>query len=97
MTLRTRQADGRAASIPAAMQAVVLTGPGFENVTVQSVPSPRADRMELLCRVDSVFICGTDPRIIKGDYHRFPLSAFPDALATFVGRKDGAIKVLIKP
>jgi threonine dehydrogenase-like Zn-dependent dehydrogenase len=53
--------------------------------------------MELLCRVDSVFICGTDPHIIKGDYHRFPLSAFPDALATFVGRKDGAIKVLIKP
>jgi L-iditol 2-dehydrogenase len=29
--------------------------------------------------------------------HRFPLNEFPAALETFVRRKDGAIKVLVKP
>ena len=29
--------------------------------------------------------------------HRFPLRAFADALDTFTQRRDGALKVLIKP
>jgi threonine dehydrogenase-like Zn-dependent dehydrogenase len=29
--------------------------------------------------------------------HRFPLDKYPDALDTFVNRKDGAIKVVVEP
>jgi L-iditol 2-dehydrogenase len=29
--------------------------------------------------------------------HRFPLEQFPEALATFEERRDGAIKVAVKP
>jgi len=29
--------------------------------------------------------------------HRFPLEKYPEALDTFVNRKDGAIKVVIEP
>jgi L-iditol 2-dehydrogenase len=57
------------------MRAVVLTGPG--RVTLQDVPVPRPGRMELLCRVDTCFICGTDPHIIRGDYPGFWPRGYP--------------------
>ena len=57
--------DGR---VPASMLAVVLTGPGVEGLTLQRVEVGRPGRMELLCRVDAVYICGTDPHIVNGDY-----------------------------
>jgi L-iditol 2-dehydrogenase len=57
------------------MRAVVLTGPG--QITLQDVPVPRPGRMELLCRVDTCFICGTDPHIIRGDYPGFWPRGYP--------------------
>lgn len=60
---------------PERMKAVVLTGPN--QITLQEVPMPRPGRMELLCAVDSVFICGTDPHIIRGDYPGFWPKAYP--------------------
>src|SRR5207253_4028586 len=48
--------DGR---VPTSMLAVVLTGPGVEGLTLQRVEVARPGRMELLCRVDAVYICGT--------------------------------------
>jgi L-iditol 2-dehydrogenase len=57
--------------IPSVMHAVVLTGPGRENVTIRRVPVPSPQRMEVLCKVDSVYICGTDPHIVNGDYPGF--------------------------
>lgn len=63
--------------VPTTMAAVVLTGPGRENVTLQRVASPRPGRMEVLCRVDSVYICGTDPHIINGDYPNFWPKEYP--------------------
>ena len=79
MTLTTRAA-GRPARLgapPERMRAVVLTGPGFDKVTLQTVPVPRPGRMELLCKVDSVFICGTDPHIVRGDYPGFWPKSYP--------------------
>jgi L-iditol 2-dehydrogenase len=59
------------------MKAVVLTGPGADKVTVQDVPKPEPGRMELLCKVDTCFICGTDPHIIRGDYPGFWPKDYP--------------------
>ena len=59
------------------MRAVVLTGPGIEGVTLQDVPVPDSGPMELLCKVDTCFICGTDPHIIRGDYPGFWPKAYP--------------------
>jgi len=64
-------------SVPRNMRAVVLNGPGFEQVTLQRVPVPRPGRMELLCRVEAAYICGTDPHIVKGDYPGFWPRSYP--------------------
>src|SRR5262245_37456135 len=57
------------------MRAVVLTGPG--QVTLRDVPVPRPGPMELLCRVDTCFICGTDPHIVRGEYPGFWPKGYP--------------------
>src|SRR5919202_591543 len=54
--------------LPELMRAVVLTGPNRHEVR-DDVPVPRPERLEVLCRVDSVAICGTDLHIYEG---RFP-------------------------
>ncbi len=52
-------------TIPSKMRALVLPVPGqFE---VQTVPVPSPDTGEVLCRVQAVAICGSDPEIIRGD------------------------------
>jgi L-iditol 2-dehydrogenase len=46
------------------MEALVLTGPGTYEIRQVPVPVPVDD--EVLCRVRSVAICGSDPKIVKG-------------------------------
>ncbi|MHB0979449.1 MAG: zinc-dependent alcohol dehydrogenase [Thermoleophilia bacterium] len=50
--------------VPDTMQALVLTGPGEFEMREAPIPAPAGD--EVLCRVRSVAICGTDPKIVKG-------------------------------
>lgn len=81
--------------IPLRMRAVVLTGPG--EVTLQEVPTPAPGPMDVLCRVDSVYICGTDPHIIRGDYPGFWPRSYPftpghEWAGTIVGVGEGAAK-----
>jgi L-iditol 2-dehydrogenase len=50
--------------VPKTMKALVLTGPdAFE---IREVDTPEPGPGEILARIDSVAICGTDPKIIKG-------------------------------
>ncbi len=49
------------------MRAVVLTAPHHHEI--REVPTPRPGPTEVLCKVDSVAICGTDNHIYEG---RFP-------------------------
>lgn len=51
-------------SIPATMRAMVLTAPG--EWELQTVPVPVCGDDEVLCRIDAVAICGSDPELIHG-------------------------------
>ncbi len=52
-------------NIPNTMRAMVLTAYG--HLELQEVPVPKPGRNEVLCRIRSVAICGSDPQIIRGD------------------------------
>jgi L-iditol 2-dehydrogenase len=63
-------------ALPLAMRAVVLTAPRAHEVR-DDVPVPRPGPMEVLCKVDSVAICGTDLHIYEGRFpNRWP-KAYP--------------------
>src|SRR5690606_8316449 len=43
----------------------------------ETVPVPLPDADEVICKVDTTFICGTDPHIINGDFPNFWPTGFP--------------------
>lgn len=47
------------------MKAVILLGPGKFELQEIDIPQPAYD--EVLCAVESVAICGSDPKLIKGE------------------------------
>ena len=51
------------------MRALVVTAPN--EFAVRDVERPRPGRLEVLCQVRAVAICGTDPHIIQGHYPGF--------------------------
>jgi len=57
------------------MYALRLNGPNDFEYT--KVPVPEVGPFEVLCRVESVAICGTDPHIIEGDYPGFWPKEYP--------------------
>lgn len=57
------------------MDALVLTAPREFEVREVPIPAPVDD--EVLCKVDTTYICGTDPHIIQGDFPGFWPPAFP--------------------
>jgi L-iditol 2-dehydrogenase len=61
--------------LPDTMQALVLVGP--EQLAIQTVCRPDPGPMEVLCRVDTCYICGTDAHIIRGEHFGFWPKAYP--------------------
>lgn len=57
------------------MEALVLSAPREFEVKEIPIPVPEGD--EVLCKVDTTFICGTDPHIINGDFPGFWPQSFP--------------------
>lgn len=57
------------------MDALVLNAP--REFEVQEVPIPTPVDDEVLCKVDTTYICGTDPHIINGDFPNFWPQKFP--------------------
>ncbi|MEE8498343.1 MAG: alcohol dehydrogenase catalytic domain-containing protein [Acidimicrobiia bacterium] len=51
------------------MKALVLTAPN--EFSVEEVDNPKPGRQEVLCRVRSITICGTDAHLLRGDYPDF--------------------------
>ncbi len=62
-------------NLPSTMDAVVLRG--VREFDVETVPVPRPGDDEVICEVDTTFICGTDPHIIAGDFPGFWPKAYP--------------------
>lgn len=57
------------------MRALVLHEPN--DFSIEEVGRPEPGRNEVLCKVSTVTICGTDPHIIGGDYPDFWPKDFP--------------------
>jgi L-iditol 2-dehydrogenase len=57
------------------MRALVVSAP--DEFEVRDVERPRPGRLEVLCKVRAVAICGTDPHIIQGHYPGFWPKAWP--------------------
>jgi L-iditol 2-dehydrogenase len=57
------------------MNALVLYGPN--NYKIEQVPVPEVGFQEVLCKVKSIAICGTDPHLIAGEYPGFWPPGFP--------------------
>lgn len=65
-------------NIPKTMKAMVLTA--YNELELQDVPVPVPNRNEVLCKIHSVAICGSDPQIIRGDRPDEWPQAFPHIL-----------------
>ncbi len=52
--------------IPEKMKAVVLSA--YDKLELAELPVPKAEVGEVLCRIRSVAICGSDPKMIHGGY-----------------------------
>ena len=62
-------------SLPQKMDALVLKG--VRDFIIDTVPVPQPDADEVICKVDTTYICGTDPHIINGDFPGFWPTGFP--------------------
>ncbi|SEK92784.1 zinc-dependent alcohol dehydrogenase [Parapedobacter koreensis] len=78
------------------MDALVLKGVRDFSIERVSIPVPGDD--EVICKVDTTYICGTDPHIIGGDFPGFWPTAFPfipghewSGTVTVVGAKAAAL------
>lgn len=61
--------------LPKEMDALVLRG--VRDFAVERVPVPEPGGEDVLCEVDTTYICGTDPHIIAGDFLGFWPKSFP--------------------
>lgn len=61
--------------LPKEMDALVLKG--VRDFSIETVPVPIPDADEVICKVDTTFICGTDPHIINGDFPNFWPTGYP--------------------
>lgn len=62
-------------SIPKQMDALVLHG--VRDFSIETVAVPVPDNEDVICKVDTTYICGTDPHIIAGDFPGFWPKSFP--------------------
>lgn len=68
-------------AVPAEMDAAVLRQ--FGELTVERVPVPQPGPGEILCRVLACGICGTDVKIVAGDYR----GTWPPSLPFIIGHE----------
>jgi L-iditol 2-dehydrogenase len=62
-------------NLPKEMDALVLRG--VRDFAIEKVQMPQHDADEVICKVDTTYICGTDPHIISGDFPGFWPTGFP--------------------
>lgn len=84
------------------MKAAIFECPG--RIVLADKPIPEVGSLDMLLRVTTTTLCGTDVHILKGEYlvaamvtHRFELADIEDAYELFSHRRDGVLKVAIRP
>jgi L-iditol 2-dehydrogenase len=60
-----RSAAASSPAIPAEMAALVLSGRWFDKLSLRRIPVPRPGRNQFLARVDAVFACSSDGKLIE--------------------------------
>ncbi|MBN1350047.1 zinc-binding dehydrogenase [candidate division KSB1 bacterium] len=81
-------------AIPDEMDALILSGKGFEHLQLKRVPVPQPGANQFLARVDAVFGCASDSKLIENgkehpllygwDIERWPISIGHEACITAV-------------
>jgi len=70
--LRSYKTDAAAATVPKKMKAVVMSGKGFENVSVREVDVPQPGPNQILARVDAAGVCTSILKILaQGADHTY--------------------------
>ncbi len=101
-----RKLRGGAARIPTEMEGLVLAGKGFDKLFLRRLPVPRPGRNQFLARVDAVFACSSDGKLIESgsehpllagwDPERWPVVIGHEGCVTAVEVGDG-LKGKIEP
>ena len=78
-------------SIPKMMKAMTLTA--YDHLKLASVPVPQPGPGEVLCRIKSVAICGSDPKMIHGGYAFTNWPPYYSARALRISRSATASRV----
>jgi L-iditol 2-dehydrogenase len=86
----TREAASRVTAVPAQMRAAVYRG--VNDVRVETVETPRIGRGELLVRIHTCGICGTDLKKIATGSHAAPRIFGHEMSGTVVRTGEGASK-----
>ena len=94
-----QKAGSGAARVPAEMDALVLAGKGFDKLYLRRLPVPRPGRDQFLARVDAVFACTSDGKLIESgsehpllagwDTERWPVVIGHEGCVTAVEVGDG--------
>jgi len=76
------------------MEALVLSGRGFENLALKRVPVPEPGPDQLLARVDAVFACASDGKLIElGQDHSLMGGWDPGRWPVIIGH-EGSVTVV---
>jgi len=89
-----RSAGTTSPGIPEEMEALVLSGRGFENLALKRVPVPQPGPNQLLARVDAVFACASDGKLIElGQDHSLMGGWDPGRWPVIIGH-EGSVTVV---
>jgi L-iditol 2-dehydrogenase len=78
-------------NVPGEMTALVLAGKGFENLGLRRIPVPRPGPDQFLARVDAVFACSSDGKLIESGKDHPLLAGWDSARWPVVIGHEGCI------
>jgi len=71
-----KRIDESCLSLPETMEALILSGKGMENLSLQKIPVPQPGKDQFLARVDAVFGCASDGKLIDNGKEHALLSGW---------------------
>jgi threonine dehydrogenase-like Zn-dependent dehydrogenase len=85
---RFKNVESRNLAIPSEMLALVLSGKGFENLSLKRIPVSRPGPNQFLGRVDAVFACSSDGKLIEsGKDHPLMAGWDPERWPVVIGHE----------